>query len=69
MMRGLLPVIDYRLRRSGPSAAAWAVFLVMLTSVVDRTWALKCVCNPRECDIVKTTECPGKGLIIWDPCK
>lgn len=30
---------------------------------------LKCFCNPQECDIIRSQDCPGKGLILWDPCK
>lgn len=31
--------------------------------------ALKCVCNPLDCDVIRSKDCPGKGLIVWDPCR
>lgn len=46
-----------------------ALFYVTFCLGIRSVDALKCVCNPKECDIVRSTECPGKGLIIWDPCK
>lgn len=65
-----------RLRPSGSSREAnkillisWAVTFVYFMSCLEAVEALKCVCNPKECDTVRSTECPGKGLIIWDPCK
>lgn len=30
---------------------------------------LKCYCNPKECDVIRSLDCPGKGLIVLDPCK
>ena len=36
---------------------------------VKKINGLKCVCNPEECDIIKPQECPGRGYIVWDPCK
>ncbi|XP_033239464.1 uncharacterized protein cmpy [Drosophila pseudoobscura] len=30
---------------------------------------LKCYCNPKECDVIRSLDCPGKGLMLWDPCK
>ncbi|KAM8707823.1 hypothetical protein ACLKA7_014881 [Drosophila subpalustris] len=30
---------------------------------------LKCYCNPKECDIIRAHDCPGKGLMLWDPCQ
>lgn len=30
---------------------------------------LKCYCNPKECDVIHSPDCPGKGLMLWDPCK
>ncbi|XP_070507896.1 cysteine-rich motor neuron 1 protein [Chironomus tepperi] len=31
--------------------------------------ALKCVCNVNDCDIIKADQCPGRGVLIWDPCR
>uniref|UniRef100_A0A336M5C8 CSON004307 protein n=1 Tax=Culicoides sonorensis TaxID=179676 RepID=A0A336M5C8_CULSO len=33
------------------------------------TLAIKCVCNLQECDVIRSEDCPGKGYIVWDPCK
>lgn len=30
---------------------------------------LKCYCNPKECDSITSEDCPGKGYVLWDPCK
>ncbi|KAG5668979.1 hypothetical protein PVAND_016882 [Polypedilum vanderplanki] len=31
--------------------------------------ALKCVCDVNDCDLIKADDCPGRGLLIWDPCR
>ncbi|CAD7081173.1 unnamed protein product [Hermetia illucens] len=31
--------------------------------------ALRCYCNPQECDVIRSQDCPGKGFTVWDPCK
>lgn len=31
--------------------------------------ALKCICNPDDCEVIRSLDCPGKGIILWDPCK
>lgn len=28
-----------------------------------------CVCDTRECEFVDIEECPGLGVVVWDPCK
>lgn len=28
-----------------------------------------CVCDRRECEIVNEVDCPGLGVVVWDPCK
>ncbi|KAL1516939.1 hypothetical protein ABEB36_000768 [Hypothenemus hampei] len=28
-----------------------------------------CVCDKRECEIVNEVDCPGLGVVVWDPCK
>lgn len=28
-----------------------------------------CVCDKRECEIVNEVDCPGLGIVVWDPCK
>lgn len=38
---------------------------ILTTSVMG----LKCICNPQECDVIRSQDCPGKGIIVWDPCK
>ncbi|XP_058458051.1 cysteine-rich motor neuron 1 protein-like isoform X2 [Malaya genurostris] len=48
-----------------------AKFLIccLLMIMNSKTNALKCVCNPSECDVVRSEDCPGKGYIVWDPCR
>ncbi|GAB0090846.1 uncharacterized protein DMENIID0001_056110 [Sergentomyia squamirostris] len=40
-------------------------FLIFCT---NSAVAIKCVCNLAECDDIKPTDCPGKGITVWDPC-
>lgn len=28
-----------------------------------------CVCDKRECEMVSEDDCPGLGVVVWDPCK
>uniref|UniRef100_A0A182M5E1 Uncharacterized protein n=1 Tax=Anopheles culicifacies TaxID=139723 RepID=A0A182M5E1_9DIPT len=42
------------------------IYCLMVLNV--KTFGLKCVCNPDECDIIRPEDCPGKGYIVWDPC-
>lgn len=44
--------------------------LVFTTNIITTTvMALKCICNIQECDLIRPQDCPGKGLVVWDPCK
>lgn len=43
--------------------------IVILRFMVTGAVALKCICNPDECDVIRSADCPGKGIILWDPCK
>ncbi|XP_055619085.1 cysteine-rich motor neuron 1 protein-like isoform X3 [Toxorhynchites rutilus septentrionalis] len=43
------------------------VYCLIILNV--KIFGLKCVCNPSECDIIRSEDCPGKGLIVWDPCR
>lgn len=46
------------------------LYLVVVMILGDKyTLAIKCVCNPQECDVIRSEDCPGKGYIVWDPCK
>ncbi|XP_018324453.1 single insulin-like growth factor-binding domain protein-2 [Agrilus planipennis] len=27
-----------------------------------------CVCDRRDCEEVGASECPGLGILVWDPC-
>lgn len=42
--------------------------IVLIIRFMDIS-ALKCVCNPQDCDVIRSEDCPGKGVILWDPCK
>lgn len=44
-----------------------SVFLMFLQIVL--VLGLKCVCDRSECDVIRQQDCPGKGFIVWDPCK
>ena len=43
------------------------IFLVLINAKVLN--ALKCVCNVNDCDIIKADQCPGRGVLVWDPCR
>ncbi|XP_037939098.1 cysteine-rich motor neuron 1 protein [Teleopsis dalmanni] len=43
--------------------------LIMVAAGSRVVNGLKCYCNPKECDVIRSLDCPGKGLMIWDPCK
>ncbi|XP_037032412.1 cysteine-rich motor neuron 1 protein-like isoform X2 [Bradysia coprophila] len=45
----------------------FVVFLIIIKFMA--TGALKCVCNQQECDVIRAEDCPGKGLVVMDPCK
>ncbi|XP_065361282.1 cysteine-rich motor neuron 1 protein [Calliphora vicina] len=43
--------------------------LIMVAAGSRVVNGLKCYCNPKECDVIRALDCPGKGLMLWDPCK
>uniref|UniRef100_W8B862 Cysteine-rich motor neuron 1 protein n=1 Tax=Ceratitis capitata TaxID=7213 RepID=W8B862_CERCA len=43
--------------------------LIMVAAGSRVVNGLKCYCNPKECDVIRSLDCPGKGLMLWDPCK
>lgn len=43
--------------------------LLLLLFLVPDISALKCYCDPKECDFIGPADCPGRGIIIKDPCK
>lgn len=28
-----------------------------------------CVCDKRECETINEVDCPGLGIVVWDPCR
>uniref|UniRef100_A0A1B0GCM9 IGFBP N-terminal domain-containing protein n=2 Tax=Glossina TaxID=44049 RepID=A0A1B0GCM9_GLOMM len=45
-------------------------YLLIVVAAGSRTVnGLKCYCNPKECDVIRSLDCPGKGMMLWDPCK
>lgn len=42
--------------------------LLILTNINELS-GLKCVCNPDDCDLIRQSDCPGRGTTVWDPCK
>ncbi|KAK4873217.1 hypothetical protein RN001_015246 [Aquatica leii] len=44
------------------------VFLIFIAFCGCFT-APTCVCDRRECEIVDGLDCPGLGVVVWDPCK
>ncbi|XP_055383539.1 cysteine-rich motor neuron 1 protein [Condylostylus longicornis] len=43
--------------------------LIMVAAGSRVVSGLKCYCNPQECDVIRSQDCPGKGIVLWDPCK
>lgn len=31
--------------------------------------APSCVCDISDCDDILPSDCPGLGVVMWDPCK
>lgn len=56
------------LRKSSIVFPVWLLLLLSLFLVPEIS-ALKCYCDPKECDFIGPADCPGKGIIIKDPCK
>lgn len=51
-----------------PSSMGLFAVLLLLYGVPEIT-SLKCYCELKECDFIRPSDCPGKGIIIKDPCK
>lgn len=43
--------------------------MLLVMTNVNVLSGLKCVCNPEDCDLIRQSDCPGKGSTIWDACK
>lgn len=50
------------------SAINW-IYCLILTTNVSIVLGIKCVCNSQECDVIRPQDCPGKGVLVLDPCK
>lgn len=49
-----------------------SVIVLALVAVIAFCGGLSapaCVCDKRECEIVSEDDCPGLGVVVWDPCK
>lgn len=71
---GLFPGMLGKLCSLGKSSMRLPIPLLLLLvgAVVLRSAeveALKCYCDSKECDFIRPSDCPGKGIIIKDPCK
>ncbi|XP_063695734.1 cysteine-rich motor neuron 1 protein [Culicoides brevitarsis] len=66
------PVVTHHQKIVKSENLSFFVILYLLVVMVlgnSVTQAIKCVCNPQECDVIRSEDCPGKGYIVWDPCK
>ncbi|XP_055531472.1 cysteine-rich motor neuron 1 protein-like isoform X2 [Wyeomyia smithii] len=54
---------------SSVRVSAKLIVCCLMIMVNSNILALKCVCNPAECDVIRSEDCPGKGFMIWDPCR
>lgn len=43
--------------------------VLLILCNVNMLSGLKCVCDPKDCDLIRQSDCPGKGLTVWDACK
>ncbi|CAG4945684.1 unnamed protein product [Colias eurytheme] len=43
--------------------------MVALVVAVGAVRGYNCVCNPRECEVLGPSGCPGLGMVVWDPCR
>ncbi|CAH0399114.1 unnamed protein product [Chilo suppressalis] len=44
-----------------------AMLVVVALAGAVRGW--DCVCDPRECEVLEPSGCPGLGVVVWDPCR
>ncbi|GLV33741.1 crimpy [Carabus blaptoides fortunei] len=42
------------------------VFYITVEAVIS---APSCVCDTSDCDEVQSADCPGLGIVVWDPCR
>ncbi|EDS31046.1 conserved hypothetical protein [Culex quinquefasciatus] len=54
---------------SSSISSAIRLFLCFLFLLNSEILGLKCVCNPNECETIRSEDCPGRGMIVWDPCR
>lgn len=47
----------------------WLPVVGVLVFLLPEITGLKCYCDPKECDVVRPFDCPGRGIIIKDPCR
>jgi hypothetical protein len=45
------------------------IITIILIANAKLLHALKCVCNVNDCELIKADECPGRGVLVWDPCR
>lgn len=58
-----------RLKSENTSIIVFLYLVLVMILGSKFTLAIKCVCNPQECEVIRSEDCPGKGYIVWDPCK
>lgn len=71
MIKGTFPKmgIEWRLSRTCSILFPVICSFVVLVTLLPEATSLKCYCDPKECDFIRSEDCPGQGLIIKDPCK
>ncbi|NP_001124362.1 insulin-like growth factor-binding protein-like 1 [Bombyx mandarina] len=43
--------------------------MVAVVVIVGTVRGWDCVCNPRECEVLEPSGCPGLGIVVWDSCR
>ncbi|VVC88512.1 unnamed protein product, partial [Leptidea sinapis] len=43
--------------------------MMVLLAMVSAVRSINCICNPRECEELGPSGCPGLGIMVWDLCR
>lgn len=55
--------------RRSHAGVRWLVVTAAMMLFVGSVCGWGCVCNPRECEALEPSGCPGLGIVVWDPCR
>lgn len=65
----VVPSAGMKSRRGGEVFLVLLWCVVFLLGVEAVRAAPSCVCDTRDCDEILPSDCPGLGIVMWDPCR